>query len=124
MRVWKISPTAALIGVEPATGVTGHVTLHLFDTFEGVMQCLHGAGLAATALVGRKPLLHLCHCAHHLFVSMTFATVCVLTATHTHSWSTIAGNESNASHYHDLDDNLSKHLQTLKWQMEKLYLEM
>lgn len=62
---------------------TGHVTLHLFDTVEGVMQRLHGAGLAAAALVGRKPLLHLRHCAHHLFVSLTFAPVCILAATHT-----------------------------------------
>lgn len=102
----------APIGARTAMGVTGHVTLHLFDTVEGVMQCLHGAGLAATALVRRKPLLHLSHCAHHLFVSLTFATVCVLTAAHAVGvqWSGVRA----ASHYHDLDDILSKHLHSFK----------
>lgn len=78
-----MSLTVVPIGFGTVMGVTGHVTLHLFDTVEGVMQCLHRAGLAATALVGRQPLLHLSHCAHHLFVSVTFATVYVLTAAHT-----------------------------------------
>lgn len=78
-----MSLTVLPTGPRVAAGVAGHVTLHLFDTVEGVMQRLHRAGLAATALVGREPLLHLSHGAHHLFVSLTFATVCVLAAAHT-----------------------------------------
>lgn len=38
MRVGKISPMVPLIAAEEAKmGVTGRVTLHLFDTVEGVM---------------------------------------------------------------------------------------